>query len=179
MVWLLCPNMCNMLLKKNMPKSLFAWRLSFHYNSKSFHLELWKWIWILKSFGHSFYAHQWWVELIHWDHLLLSFCGHCLSISKVYWMRMLLHLMCTASWSMHQLIHSCQCINWSNYGAKFESLLLLFGFSREGLSNDIFFGVVSYQGCHRRQGNKHIFIGNNFIAKIRLGFIKIGSHCYQ
>jgi hypothetical protein len=56
---------------------------------------------------------------------------------------------------------------------------LLVGFSREGLSNDIFFGVVSYQGCHRRQGNKHIFIGNKFIGKIRLRYIKIGSHCYQ
>jgi hypothetical protein len=29
------------------------------------------------------------------------------------------------------------------------------------------------------KGNKHIFIGNNCFVEIRLGFIKIGSHCYQ
>jgi hypothetical protein len=29
--------------------------------------------------------------------------------------------------------------------------LMLFGFSREGLSNDIFDVVVGYQGCHRRK----------------------------
>jgi len=50
--------------------------------------------------------------------------------------------MCIPSWLMNQLI---------NRGATLDNLLLLFGFSREGLSNDIFFGIVGYQGCHKRK----------------------------
>jgi hypothetical protein len=44
-----------------------------------------------------------------------------------------------------------------------------------GLSNDIFFGGVGYQGCHMKKYVYCLF----FIGEIRLGFIKIGSPCYQ
>ncbi len=80
LIWFLCLNVFNIFLKKNIPKSLFAWRVFFHHNLGLFHLELQKWMWIFKGFGHSSYTHQWWV----WS-LYIEFLWALYEHFKTYW----------------------------------------------------------------------------------------------
>jgi hypothetical protein len=52
---------------------------------------------------------------------------------------------------------------------------LSFGSSREGLSNDLFFGVVGYQGYKKK---KYVQCFIFLFGEVMLKFIKIGGLCY-
>ncbi len=130
-------------LEKKMLESLLAWRFFFHHNSRSFHLELWKWLWNFEGFGHPSYAHQWWVWSVY---------------IKIIYSWVFVGIICTfqkyIAWECFYIscvLHLGWWINLSNHGTTLDNLWLLFGFSREGLSNDIFFGIAGYQGCHKRK----------------------------
>jgi hypothetical protein len=60
-----------------------------------------------------------------------------------------------------------------NHGATFDSLLLSFGSSREGLSNDIFFW--SYQGYKKK---KYVECFIFLFGEVMFKLIKICGLCY-
>ncbi len=154
-------------LEKEHTKIIICMKGLFHHNLGLFHLELRKWMWIFKGFGHSSYTHQWWV----WSLYIEIFCSWVFVgivwASQKYIAWKCFYISC--------VFHHGWWINWSNHGTTLDSLLMLFGFSREGLSNDIFYGIVGYQGCHSR---KYVCCLVFFIGGTRLGFIKIGSPYY-